>query len=85
GRSASEDPLIQMVEILGYFVQLYPDSLNVVDPGTNLLPFLQASAEAAKERIDNSQSSVHEEFPLSIVYLLLREEPSLVQASVGSR
>jgi hypothetical protein len=80
GRSASEDPLLEMVEILGYFVQLYPESLNVMDPRTNLLPFLQASAEAAAARASSPQVSVHEEFPLSIVYLILREDPSLVQA-----
>jgi hypothetical protein len=82
GRSACEDPLLEMVEIMGYFVQLNPDSLHVPDPQTRLYPFLQASAEATIARAVTASSgggvaaAIHEEFPLSIVYLLLREDPS---------
>jgi hypothetical protein len=86
GRSCSVDPLVEMLEILGYFVKLNPSSLNVLDPRTNLLPFLQASAESATHTMtnnnsnnNNSSSSIHEEFASSIVYLLLRQDPSLVQ------
>jgi hypothetical protein len=82
GRSACEDPLLEMVEIMGYFVQLNPDSLHVPDPQTRLYPFLQASAEATTARAATAASgggvaaAIHEEFPLSIVYLLLREDPT---------
>ena len=83
GRSSSEDPLHEMLEILGYFVQLYPDSLHTIDPRSGLCSFLQASAEATETRnrntVSSSSNSSHEEFPLSIVFLLLRENPSLVQ------
>ena len=51
GRSACEDPLLEMFEILGYFVQLYPDSLDEQHPQTGLYPFLQASAEATEARV----------------------------------
>ena len=87
GRTCSIDPLVEMMEIIGYFVKLNPSSLNVLDPRTNLLPYLQASAESATHTItnnnnsnsNNSSSSIHEEFASSIVYLLLRQDPSLVQ------
>ena len=94
GRSACEDPLLEMVEILGYFVQLNPDSLHVLDPQTRLYPFLQASAEASEARAalttissstttTSSAATIHEEFPLSIVYLLLREDPSHIARVAG--
>lgn len=84
GRSSSEDPLLEMVEILGYFVQLHPDSLNVRDPNTRLYPFLQASAEASEARTATaSPAAIHEEFPLSLVYLLLREDPSHVRRALS--
>jgi len=84
GRSSSEDPLLEMMEILGYFVQLNPASLNIRHPQTSLYPFLQASAEATAAIKSNthSSSSIHEEFQLSIVYLLLRENPSLVECGL---
>lgn len=81
GRSSSEDPLVEMMEILGYFVQMNPDSLSVRDPRSSLFPFLQASAEAAEAVANLSSISIHDQFPLSIVYLLLRENPSLVFSS----
>lgn len=80
GRSCSEDPLMEMLEILGFFVKLNPISLGVCDPRTRLLPFLQASAESTKAISNNSNaSSIHDELPLSIVYLLLRQDPSLIR------
>jgi len=80
GRSCSEDPVVEMLEIIGYFVKLNPISLNVCDPRSGLLPYLQASAEATKAISSNTNaSSVHDEFPLSIVYLLLRNDPSLAR------
>ncbi len=82
GRSCSEDPLMEMLEILGFFIKLNPTSLGVTDPRSQLLPFLQASAEGTKAKNNNSNaSSIHDELPLSIVYLLLRQDPSLIQPS----
>lgn len=82
GRSCSEDPLLEMLEILGFFVKLNPASLGVSDPKTRLLPFLQASAESTQAITSNNSnaSSIHDELPLSIVYLLLRQDPSLIQS-----
>ena len=87
GRSCSEDPLMEMLEIIGYFVKLNPSSLGVCDPQTRLLPYLQASAESTKAINNNSSntSSIHDELPLSIVYLLLRQDPSLVRPSPPSK
>ena len=83
GRSCSEDPLIEMLEIIGYFVKLNPSSLSVCDPRTRLLPYLQASAESTEAINNNSStSSIHDELPLSIVYLLLRQDPSLIQPAL---
>jgi len=87
GRSCSVDPLVEMLEIIGYFLKLNPSSLNVCDPRNQLLPFLQASAESAAHVMMNNNNnnnplSIHEEFPLSIVYLLLRQDPSLVQPAL---
>jgi len=80
GRSCSEDPLVEMLEIIGYFVKLNPSSLAVRDPRTQLLPYLQASAESTQAIESNSNaSSIHDELSLSIVYLLLRQDPSLIQ------
>ncbi|VEU44722.1 unnamed protein product [Pseudo-nitzschia multistriata] len=82
GRSCSEDPVVEMLEIIGYFVKLNPNSLNICDPRSGLLPYLQASAESAQAINSNpNASSIHDNFPLSIVYLLLRQDPSLVQTA----
>lgn len=85
GRSRSMEPLGEMIEITGFFVKLNPNSLTIQDPRTQLLPFLQATAEATKHAMTNSSinagssTSANEESPLSIVYLLLRQDPSLIQ------
>jgi len=82
GRSCSEDPLMEMLEIIGYFVKLNPTSLSICDPRTRLLPYLQASAESTQAINNNSNaSSKHDELPLSIVYLLLRQDPSLIKSA----
>jgi len=84
GRSCSEDPVIEMLEILGFFVKLNPVSLNVCDPVSGLLPFLQASAESTKAINSNANaSSIRDEFALSIVFLLLRQDPSLVRTELS--
>ena len=81
GRSYSEDPLMEMLEILGFFVKLNPTSLSISDPRTRLPPFLQASAEATQAINNKSNaSSIHDELPLSIVYLLLHQDPSVVRS-----
>lgn len=80
GRSCSEDLIVEMLKLIGYFVELNPSSLSVCDPRTRLLPYLQASAESTQAINHNKKSSpMHDELPLSIVYLLLRKDPSLIQ------
>jgi hypothetical protein len=82
GRSSTKTPVTEVLELVSYFVQLNPDSLNEQDPETGLFPFLQASAVAAEEQNCASPGSVPEELPLSLVYLLLHENPSLVNLGI---
>lgn len=92
GRSymvASHRPLVEaMLSILKHLVQVYPESLERRDGGkTKLYPFLQASAAATHHRTPPSNGYAvpfPDEMPLSIVYVLLRENPSLVQSGLGS-
>lgn len=79
GRSYSENPVTEILELVSYFVQMNPDSLQERDPTTGLFPFLQVTAVAAQKNKVPS-GSFPDEFPLSIVYLLLREAPSLVMS-----
>jgi hypothetical protein len=82
GRSCTENPVIDILELVSYFVQMNPDSLHERDPRTGLFPFLQVSAIAAEEKNGASAGSFPDEFPLSMAYLLLRENPSLVKFGV---
>jgi hypothetical protein len=85
GRSCTEDPVEDMLEIINGFVQMSPSSLHAPDPRSGLYPFLQASAVATEQRNDPSPGfsvPFPDELPLSIVYLLLRESPSLVKSAI---
>jgi hypothetical protein len=66
----------EVLDILKDLVQLYPDSLHRRDGVSKLYPILQASAAGAEEV--QKHSYVREEFPLSISYTLLRENPSIL-------
>ena len=79
GRTCSENPIDDMLGIISKFVMLNPDSLHTKDPATGLYPFLQASAVSTQEREVlplGSTVPFPDEHPLSLVYLLLRENPS---------
>jgi hypothetical protein len=89
GRTYQENPVRDMLETLRSLVQMYPDSLERRDGKSKLFPFLQASAAATESRSPPTNSdgfpvSFPDEMPLSIVYLLLRENPSLIQTGVTS-
>lgn len=83
GRTCTENPITEMLGLVSYFVQMNPDSLHERDPRTGLFPFLQVTAIASEENNNSSTGSFPEEFPLSMVYLLLRENPSLVKFGVS--
>jgi hypothetical protein len=85
GRSCTEDPVEDMLEMINGFVQMNPSSLHEPDPRSGLYPFLQASAVATEQRKDPSPGfsvPFPDELPLSIVYLLLRESPSLINSGI---
>jgi hypothetical protein len=83
GRSCSENVFEDMLEIIKDFVQMNPESLQERDPVTGLYPFEQASVEATEKGIQSLFSNAFpDELPLSIVYILLRECPSLVKGGI---
>jgi hypothetical protein len=71
----------EMLETLKDVVQEYPESLERRDGVTMLHPFQQATACATEHRPDESVP-FPDEMPLSIVYMLLREDPLLVNSGV---
>jgi hypothetical protein len=64
-----------MHEILLELVRAHPDSLCRRDGETMLYPFLEAAAVATENR---TQAYIHGELPLSITYILLRQNPSIL-------
>lgn len=70
-----------MLEALKSLLLQYPESLERRDGQTKLYPFLQATASATSYRFPSSQS-VPDKMSLSIVYMLLRENPLLVSSAV---
>ena len=78
GRSYSSVPVIEIQELLSLFVQLNPESLYEPDPETGLFPFLYAAVTASKTKADCGCTSFPDELATTIVYQLLRENPSLV-------
>ena len=70
-----------MLETLKDLVLRYPESLERRDGQSKLYPFLQASASATSYQVESSQNE-SDQMALSIVYMLLRENPSLVASAV---
>jgi hypothetical protein len=64
-----------MLGILRKLVRCYPESLQRRDGLTMLFPFLEASAVASEYR---NQGYIHDELPLSITYILLRQNPMIL-------
>jgi hypothetical protein len=79
-------PVTSMLQVLERLVQNHPESLERRDGKTKLYPFLQATAAATKYRSPPSPNGFDipspDEMPLSVVYLLLRENPSLVDTKL---
>ena len=77
-----------MLQVLSSLVTLHPESLERRDGKTKLYPFLQATAAATEYRSPPSPNGVAvpfpDEMPLSMVYLLLRENPSMLEPSMSS-
>jgi hypothetical protein len=75
-------PVNSMLQVLQQLVKNYPESLERRDGKTKLYPFLQATAAATEYRSPPSPNGFTvpfpDEMPLSMVYLLLRENPSLL-------
>ena len=76
-----------LLHVLSVIVQRYPDALERRDGTTKLYPFLQATAVATQcKTLPAPTSGYHtaaaDELPLSIVYQLLRANPSLVQSGI---
>jgi hypothetical protein len=74
--------VVSMLDVLQQLVRYYPESLERRDGKTKLYPFLQATAAATEFRNPSSPNDVEvpfpDEMPLSIVYVLLRENPALI-------
>lgn len=83
GRSSSENPVTDILDLISCFVQMNPDSLHECDPRTGLFPFLQASAVAAEAKSNSSTGSFPDELALSVVYQLLHQNPSLVKVGMA--
>jgi hypothetical protein len=83
---AHELPVTSMLQVLERLVQIHPESLERRDGKTKLYPFLQATAAATEYRSPPSPNGFDipspDEMPLSMVYLLLRENPSLVDTKL---
>lgn len=70
-----------MLDALKILLLQFPESLERRDGQTKLYPFLQATASATSHRIESSQNAP-DEMSLSIVYMLLRENPLLVNSAI---
>ena len=81
-RMMDKSVLKAILDVLRQLLQLHPESLEQRDGQSKLYPFLQATAAATEYRISPSSNSYPVPYPdelsMSIVYLLLRENPSLV-------
>jgi hypothetical protein len=84
--STSRVPVAKMIEIIDLFVKMYPNSINTPDPTSGLFPFMHASLQASDVMRSTASSLPQsaEENPLSIVYTLLRDDPSLTEPNPSS-
>jgi len=65
-----------MLNVLENLVKISPQSIQRRDGISMLFPFLQATAVAAEEK--KRASHVREELPLSMTYILLKNNPTLL-------
>lgn len=76
-RRAWDQPIQEMIDLMTAMVQLYPDALHQRDGVTQLFPCFQATAVATAE-CNKSTTSFTPELHLSIPFILLRENPTLI-------
>lgn len=85
--STHENVLSSMFDVMKSLLTLYPESLERRDGKVMLYPFQQATAAATKHRSQPSPNGhpvpFPDEMPLSIVYMLLRENPLLVSTALN--
>jgi hypothetical protein len=77
-RATKENVMKAMLQILHELLRLYPESLQRRDGVTKLYPFLQAAAMVTNI---HTGTGIHDELHLTILYELLRENPSLIGTS----
>mgnify|MGYP005847148487 CR=1 FL=1 len=78
----TDQPILEMLDIMKAMVQLYPQGLHVRDPVTGLFPCFQSTAVATEcTRSSNAFSS---ELHLSITFILLRNDPTFIHADTDA-
>jgi hypothetical protein len=75
GSSDDENDMQEVLEVIRRMLSLFPDSLQRRDGVTKLFPFLQATALATEL---HDQLHRQEMLPLSMTFLLLRTNPTLL-------
>ncbi|CAB9531583.1 expressed unknown protein [Seminavis robusta] len=80
-RRAWDQPVQAMLDLIKVMVQLFPDALHRSDSATQLVPWLQATATATE--CAQTTNSFNPEIHLSIPFVLLRENPTLLLSAVG--
>jgi hypothetical protein len=75
-KSMREDCLEEMLRVIQDIIRMYPESLQRRDGFSKLYPFQQATATATSQG-----SFEYEQFPLSITYDMLRENPTLLETA----
>ena len=75
-RRSSDKPVQSILDVMTAMVQLYPDALQKPDGVSQLIPALQATAAATESAKANKQFTP--ELHLSIPFILLRENPTLI-------
>lgn len=75
--SDSVDPIKEMMNLLKDMIRLYPFGLHTRDPFTDLYPCFQATSVATE--CMRSSNSFSPELQVSITYILLRDDPTLVK------
>lgn len=82
----AQPAIASMLDVISDLLKLNPESLERRDGRTKLYPFMQATACATEQRAATASNGFPvpfpDEMPLSIVYMLLRENPSLVQSAL---
>jgi hypothetical protein len=77
-RRAWDQPVLSMLDLMAAMVQLFPDALRQRDGVTGLFPCFQATATACAQGSNSFTPEIH----LSIPFMLLREDPTLITRAV---